>query len=90
MSTSSHKPAVTFEIETTSVEILPANLKRKYLLIQNRGTTSIFYTSERESTINDHEIVAGGNYEPSNVPVNSINLISASGSNNVVVTEGEN
>lgn len=86
----SHHSTINQSVGTSSLEVLASNLNRKYLLIQNNGVSSIFYrVGEGNATVNDIEIVPGGAYEPFNVPINEIKLISDSGTNDVVIIEGE-
>ena len=75
-------------ISTSNVQILPENLKRNYLIVQNNGAESVFYNLQSDSDNTKIEIVAGGSYEPLVAPVDSVNLIADTGTNAVVVIEG--
>ena len=67
-----------------------ARFDRKYLLIQNISGSSIYVSfGSQASPTGSIEIVAGGNYEPSVPPVDSINMIgSISAYQRVIITEG--
>jgi hypothetical protein len=80
------------DIEVTSVssQKLPRNLNRKYLLIVNKGTQIIYVKYDSAHTGTEGiPIPVGGNYEPWIAPTNAIFMRSASGSQNVQVTEGQ-
>ena len=75
--------------DTTSAQALAANLERKYLLIQNKGAAAVYvkFNSIHIGT-EGISIPAGGNWEPSLVPLNSIWMKAASGTQTVSVIEG--
>lgn len=81
-------------VSTSSVEILPANKNRKYLLIQNvcaaqnigvspSGTTAAIATAGTVTLLPGGSLLFTGNA----VPKNAFNAISASGSCGVTIWE---
>lgn len=80
-----------FVVTTTSTKALDQNAVLNYLLIQNKGTDSI-YVKFGSAQTNPGEgvlIPAGGNYEPIHALANSIWLESASGSQPVMIVTGQ-
>lgn len=76
-------------VTTSSVQAISANVNRKYLLIQNRGSASIYVkAASAHSGTEGIEIVAGGAWEPVQTPVDGFYLKSASGTQLAVVVEG--
>lgn len=72
-----------------SLQLLPANPDRNYLLIQNRGIASVFIAFDRLAAIsNGIEIAGGGFYEPFSAPRNSVNVISAVPGQLVIAIDG--
>jgi hypothetical protein len=79
-----------FTATTTSTLALPTNYVRKYVLIQNKGSTTVYVSFGAASTsTNGVAVVAGGNYEPLQSTTSSIWLMSASSTDNVVIVEGQ-
>lgn len=77
-----------FTADTVAQQILIMRPNRKYLLIQNNGVNPIYINFDSAPTAAiGVKIPAGGNYEPSKVPTNSVFVI-ASGSTPVTVIEG--
>lgn len=77
-------------VTTTSAQAIAANQSRKYLLVQNKGSTSVLLKVDSAHSASEGvEIPAGGNYEPAAVPLNAIFLKAASGTNACVVVEGK-
>jgi hypothetical protein len=69
--------------------ILNDNYRRNYLLIQNNGATDVFINFGVKANTGNIKIIAGGNYEPRVVPVNSIYLVSGAGNENLcAIAEG--
>jgi len=79
----------TLSFGITSQMALDIRLERNYLLIQNRGSSSILLKFDTE-----HEgsegilIIASGNYESELAPRNAIFIKSVSGTNLVTIIEG--
>ena len=72
-----------------SVQLLAANSKRTYLLVQNTSGSTIFVTFDRPATISTGvQIIAAGNFEPLTPPVSSVWAISLVANLPVVVIEG--
>lgn len=65
------------QVSTTTVEVLPENYSRKYLLIQNKSTTDALYvTFEVDATIsNGLRIDPGAAYEPPYEVISRVSLI---------------
>lgn len=75
---------------TTSTLALAANPLRKYLMIQNNGTAVVSVTFNAAQTSTEGvQIVAGGNYEPFKASADSVYLKASSGSQSVVLIEGQ-
>ena len=77
-----------FLTRAQSFQILPANLKRFYLLIQDTSAGDIFFNFGAPATVLSFKIAAGGNYEPLVVPINSIWIIGSAAGLAFVVAEG--
>ncbi len=76
-------------VGTTAVQLLAANQKRTYLLVQNVSGATIFITFDRPATISTGvQIVAAGNYEPLTPPVSSVWAIALAANLTAVVVEG--
>ncbi len=74
----------------TSTLILARNELRNYLLIQNVGTDTIIVKfNSAQSGSEGIQIPAGGNYEPGKVPVESVWIESAAGTQATTVLEGQ-
>lgn len=80
--------AVSILATIVSNEYLAGNDKRIYLLIQNKGSVSIYVNFGAPASANYLELQAGVTYEPLVVPTNSVNIIAASGAQSVVIIEG--
>lgn len=78
-------------VTTSSTLILAANLNRNYLLIQNRGSASIYvkFGSAHSGGEVFVEIAAGGFYEPTRVSGEAVYMKSASGTQSVTVLAGD-
>lgn len=79
----------TASVTTSSGQVLVANPARKYLLIQNNGSASIYI--KFDTTIAGTEgivIPAGGSYEPIIAPMQAIYMKAVSGTNSVTIYEG--
>lgn len=71
-----------------SVMALGENRSRTYLVIQNKGSEAVYVQlGQAATTDNGLMIEAGKAWEPPEVPGDSINLISASGDQAVVIVE---
>ncbi len=75
---------------TTSTVALPLNLKRTYLLIINKGAANILVKfGSAHSGTEGVVVVPNGNYEPFKAPVDPVYIRSASGSQAMLVLEGQ-
>lgn len=73
----------------TSTQILPDNPIRKYLIIENLGSTTIIAKfGSIQSGSEGIQIPAGGNYEPYSAPTESLWIKSASSTDSMMVLEG--
>ena len=79
-----------FQAVVTSELIIPYNPNRTYLMLQNKGVSSVFLGFGREAdVVSGFEIAGGGGfYEPILGTVSSVHGISAAGTQNVTVVEG--
>lgn len=76
-------------ITDTSSAVLNSNPQRNYLLIQNNGANDIFLNFGNKAEINNIKIVATGNYEPTVIPIDSINLVNTLGNESLCsIVEG--
>lgn len=76
---------------TTSVKVINANARRKYLMIQNKGPEAIYVKFETVHTgLEGIKILSGGNYEPLYAPNNSIWIKTGASTSSVVIYEGSN
>lgn len=76
-------------ITNTSTQILDINLKRSYLLIQNKGSANVYIKfNTAHSGIEGVKIIPGGNWE-SEIPPTSLAFAKAeSGTNLLTIIEG--
>lgn len=75
---------------TSSASELDANLKRKYLLIVNKCSETMYVgVGASTSGTEGIPIPQGGNYEPFVVPVDEIFLKAASTTCDFIIVEGE-
>lgn len=73
----------------TSTLRLAANKNRKYLIIINNGSQTVYVKmGSAHTTTEGIPIVAGGNWEPIQTPIDSVYLKSASGTQSVSINEG--
>lgn len=74
----------------TSTQFLPFNARRAYLLIQNNGSDYVILKiATVQSGTEGIIIAAGGNYEPIKAPQEAIFMMSNSGTQSVLVVEGQ-
>lgn len=74
---------------TTSTQALGANPLRNYLLIQNKGTDTIYVKFNAAGSAGEGVMVtAGGNYEPLKPLTSSFYVRAASGTQTLTVIEG--
>ncbi len=72
-----------------SVQVLPSNQNRTYLLIQNKSGGSIFFSfGNKANTYDGVEIVSGGSYEPYIYPSSSLHVIASLAASDIIVIEG--
>ena len=75
--------------DSESQPVLNANGKRAFLIIQNNGSSDVFINFGNKADTNNLKIIAGGNYEPVVIPVNSVYLVSGAGlENQCAIVEG--
>jgi hypothetical protein len=82
---------LTFSATTTSVQALVPNQNRGYLMIQNSCASSDTVTvnlGAKETAGTGVQLSPCSSYEFSKVPTNSVWLKSASGSQTVIIVEG--
>ena len=87
---------IPFVTDGTSQRVLPANPRRTYLIVQNKGADFIYVNfSQAATTDNGLRIIAGGNYEiiggedgGSHVPRDDVFVLGAVAGLNCVVSEG--
>lgn len=80
---------VAYTATGTSAVAVAANQNRKYLLIQNNGSASVYLKpAVVHSGTEGIVLIAGGVWEPLSVPVDAIYAKSASGSQALVIQEG--
>lgn len=73
---------------TTSTVALAENKERRYLLIQNNGAVTVYVKfGAAHSGTEGVWIIAGGNYEPFQAPLESIYVKSASSTAAVTIIE---
>ena len=79
-----------FNATLLSQLVVPYNPNRTYLMMQNNGAGAVRVGFGRQADLNSGFVIAaaGGFYEPILGTVSSIHLISAVGTNQVVVIEG--
>lgn len=79
-----------FQAATISELIIPYNPNRTYLMLQNKGVSSVFLGFGRRADVaSGFEIAGGGGfYEPILGTVSSVHGIAAAGIQNVTVVEG--
>jgi len=78
-----------YTINALSVQVLPANNNRTYLLIQNKSAAPVYFSFGNKANVYDGvEIVAGGNYEPYIYPSSSLHMIASVADSDVVIVEG--
>jgi len=66
-----------YDIGGASIEVMPYNPLRRYLLIQNRSVGDMFLSFGNKANIFDGIFIPGGGfYEPYVVPLSSVNLFS--------------
>lgn len=75
---------------TTVQQVVPANPRRKYLLIQNKGNKTIYLKFEvSPSGTQGIEIPPGGNYESIDMPISPAYVKTNSGSSSGFFMEGQ-
>lgn len=82
---------LTVTVTDSSQKVLDANLRRGFLIVQNNGEGNVHlkFDSVHAGT-EGMVIVGGGNWEPTNIPLNAIYLKSdAAESNSITILEGE-
>jgi hypothetical protein len=75
-------------VGTTSALAVGANSNRVFLLVQNNGSASVTLAFGGASS-NGIVIPAGGAFEPTFAPSDSIYLVSGSASQSVIIVEGQ-
>lgn len=84
------KDPVDIQVATTSVMALAENTYRRYLIVQNLGSASVYikFGSAHDAT-EGLVVVSGGNYELLTPPYNSVWLVSTAATQSVIVYEGK-
>jgi hypothetical protein len=73
----------------TSAQAIAADSERKYFLIQNKGSETIYLKFDSAHSGTEGIVIpAGGNYEPVKAPLNSVWLKSSTGSQSYVIFHG--
>ncbi len=84
------KQQLVVTVTTGSTKEMDENLLRKYLLIQNNGTTNVIVKlASTQSGSEGVVIVPGGNWEPSKAPTSALYMKSASSTDSVLIIEGQ-
>jgi len=77
--------------DSENVMLVDNDPKRTSLLIQNRGSSTLYFKFDSNASANDgFEIRPGGSYSPQEAPTNKIMAISAEGNIKIVVAQGQN
>lgn len=75
---------------TTPTQFVAANMRRKYLLVQNKGNRTVYLKFETApSAAQGIEIPPGGNYESIDVPISPGYIKTNSASSAVFYMEGQ-
>lgn len=83
------KTQTTAAVNGTSSLVLAANTYRNYLLLVNRGATTIYVKFNAAHTGTEGvPIPSGGNYEPPNPPAEAVYAVTAGAAESLFVTEG--
>ncbi len=69
---------------TRALEIAPANPARGYLLVQNNSASTMYLAFGRAATVDDLQLMPGGNYEPLRASTLSISVFSSAGGKGVL------
>ena len=79
-------------IGITPIKALPFNIRRKYILIQNKSAASVFFSFSvvpDPGFFNAHEITSGGSYETETYCLTSdLFIVAAINGLTIVLTEG--
>lgn len=78
-----------FTITTTSQKILDVAPNRPYLLIQNKGDQIVYLGIDDDADNSGMAIYPTGNGEPYHAVGNAIHAVAASGSQPLVIWEGQ-
>ena len=82
-------PSNEVTVTGTSTKFLSVNGKRRYLMIINKGTVTVYVKPDvAHSGTEGIAIPAGGSWEPPFVPINAFFFKAASGSQTVEIIEG--
>lgn len=75
---------------TVSVRVLPKRSARRCLIIQNKGSSTIYIKADSAHTSTENmQLASGASWEPIIIPVNSIYIRSAAGVVTTTVLEGQ-
>lgn len=79
-----------FQATAASQLVVPFNRSRIYLMLENIGAANVFVAFGKPATTQDSFRIAGGGgfYEPILGTVSSVHMISAAGTQSVIVVEG--
>lgn len=79
-----------FTATTSSQQLVSANMRRKYLLVQNKGSRTMYLKFELSPTgTQGIEIPPGGNYESIDMPISPAFVKTSSGSSVGFFMEGQ-
>ena len=79
-----------FQATVVSALIVPYNANRTYIMLQNKGASSVFLGFGREADAGSGFEIAGGGgfYEPILGTVSSVHAVAAAGIQDVAIVEG--
>ena len=84
-----YAPPLNLTVGTTAVNVLPLNKKRSYLFIENNGAGTAYLNPDSAPASGAGiPIPSGYAYEPLVVPINSLYMVSGSGTNAITIQEG--
>lgn len=75
---------------TSSTRVLSSSPRRQYLIIQNKGSNTVYvkFGSSQTGTEGISIPASGGYYEPMYPPTDSVYVVTGSGTSNIHIIEG--
>lgn len=73
-----------FVASELSLQILNANPRRMYFLIQNLGPNDVYINFGNKAQLNNVKVIVNGNYEPFVTPLDSVSIICDPGNTSTV------